>query len=60
MAQMACSASWVVCSIAQTLVSTPWLLVKLVRSLLLMVSNKLHNSDKLNAALLNGYKALED
>ena len=42
------------------LLSTAWLLVKLVISLLLVISSKLDSSDKLKMVLLSGYKALED
>ena len=42
------------------LLSTAWLLVKLVRSLLLVIDSKLDNLNKLKTVLLNGYMALED
>ena len=52
-----CSDAWLT---ARMLVSTAWLIVKLVGSLSLVINSKLDNSDKLKMALLKGYKALED
>jgi hypothetical protein len=48
------------CSTTQMLLSIARLPVKLVKSLLLVISRKLDSSDKLKMVLLNRYKALRD
>ena len=47
-------------STTRILASTAWLPMKLVESLLLMVSSKLDSSDKLKTMLLSEYKVLGD
>ena len=45
---------------ARTLASTARLSIKLVESLLLVISSKLDSSDELKTVLLSGYKVLGD